>query len=717
MTPRTRPCSLALLLLVAGCGLFSAQHSPAPLTARPEPLNVLLITVDTLLYDHLSVLNQASKPTPHIDRLARTSWLFSNAYSHNPITLPAHTNIMTGATSLQHGVIDNLFFRLGGNQTTLARLFKQAGYRTAAFVGAFPVSREFGLADGFDLYDDHFPRQARKNFYFAERPAERVVAPAMAWLKGQKQKWFAWVHLFDPHQPYQPPKPWSDRYAADPYSGEIAYVDSQLGILFDFLEQNKLSGHTLVVFTADHGEALGEKGEMTHGYFAYNNTVHVPLFIVLPQSGARQVSAPVAHIDIMPTLCALLNLPLPAQVQGTSLLPLIAGQKTAPRQLYFESQTPHVEMGWVPLRGFISGSLKYIDLPIAEQYDLARDPAENTNLATAQNVPANKKILADLMQRLGAGRQQAARTAVSSDAQRKMRSLGYVASQSAQSQAVYTAKDDLKSLLPVYNQVYEAINDYDKNAPDMAERKLRDAMVKAPRFLLAYLVLSGRLLDQGRIAEATAVITSGLKNIPDSSELQVQLGNIVSENGDPQKAVELLLQGSKKQYFDPELFNHLGVAYTKMANYDEAIRQFKHAIELDPLYDVAYSNLGNAYMMLCFRDKNAEYGNEAERQFRKALECEPQQASAYNGLGSLYYRMGRKPEAIGCWQKSLAIKPEYNLPIYNLGIAFLESGEAQKALANFKRYQQLFGKKISAEQLRQLQSLIAEAEAMLARQH
>ncbi len=259
--------------------------------------------------------------------MAGESLVFTRAFAHNPVTLPSHANILTGATSLYHGVSDNTGFKLDRKFLTIPQYLRRSGYATAAFIGAFPLDSRFGLDQGFDVYDDYYGTRNEREFFFVERPAEKVIAPAMAWIGKQSGKWFGWVHLFDPHQPYLPPSPFKEQYADDPYSGEVAYVDSQLGVLFDFLRARRLLEKTVVIVTADHGEALGEKGEDTHSYFAYNNTIHVPLFVHIPGRKPGTFAGNVCHADIFPTLCAVLGLKVPPHVQGESLLAIMAAGK------------------------------------------------------------------------------------------------------------------------------------------------------------------------------------------------------------------------------------------------------------------------------------------------------------------------------------------------------------------------------------------------------
>jgi arylsulfatase A-like enzyme len=261
-------------------GLASPSF-PLPPPAAND-VNVLLITIDTLRPDRLSCYGGTRVETPSVDQLAARGILFERAFAHNPTTLPSHANILTGMTPPHHGISENSKAILAGASLTLAEYLKGRGYATAAFVGAFPLDSRFGLDQGFDVYDDSLPSRPAVMGTYSERRAEEVVAAAAAWLSGRKGKWMCWVHLWDPHAPYAPPEPFLSRYREDPYSGEAAYVDAQLGVLFEGLAKSGEIERTIVVLTADHGESLGEHGEMTHSYFAYNSTIHVPLVIAGP---------------------------------------------------------------------------------------------------------------------------------------------------------------------------------------------------------------------------------------------------------------------------------------------------------------------------------------------------------------------------------------------------------------------------------------------------
>ncbi len=334
--------------------------------------NILLITIDTLRYDRLSIYNDKFVKTPNIDNLAKKGAVFERAFAHTPITLPSHANILTGTTPLYHGISDNNRFRLDDKFLTLAEHLKKNGYKTAAFTASFVLNEYFKLNQGFDLYSG--PEKSN------ELKAEEIIKPSVKWIRDNKGPWFLWIHVWDPHTPYSPPEPFKTRFSSDLYSGEVAYTDSQLGTLFDFMEDSGLMKNTSIVITGDHGEALGDHYELEHGYFAYNSTIHIPLIIYDPSIKSSTICNNVSHIDIFPTLCNLAKVSTPSHIQGKSLLPLMKGETWEEETIYFESKLAYYSRGWAPLDGFIKEDQKFINQPIKELYDLKKDFSEKRNI-------------------------------------------------------------------------------------------------------------------------------------------------------------------------------------------------------------------------------------------------------------------------------------------------------------------------------------------------
>ena len=706
-----KPARRALYsLCLLAVGLVGAPAA----TDRGAAFNVLLITIDTLRYDRVGILDSRFARTPNLDALAAKSLLFTRAFAHNPVTLPSHANILIGATSLYHGVSDNTGFKVDKRFLTLPEFLKRQGYATGAFVGAFPLDSRFGLDQGFDLYDDFYGTRNEREFFFVERSAEKVIAPAMAWIGGQKGKWFGWVHLFDPHQPYLPPSPFREEYAADPYSGEVAYVDAQLGVLFDFLRQKRLLDKTLIVLTADHGEALGEKGEDTHSYFAYNNTIHIPLFLYIPGRRPASVAANVCHVDIFPTVCSALGLKPPPALQGESLLAVAAAGRRQGPEIYFESMTAHLNRDWAPLRGMISADSKFIDLPIKEVYDLKNDMNELHNLAGKSRIGPLKDALNRLIRRWQNPQAPGRQDRIDPEAQKRLRSLGYVSeSRPGSKKKQYTERDDLKTLLPLQSKLLDGVGLFQGGDLPGAEKAIREVLAASPTFILAYTHLASMYTEKGRIDQAVAILEQGLEKNPGDLLLLAKLGIILADSGSWRRAIPMLEHCALQMDFDPEIFNFLGIAHYHGGDFEKALQNYARALDLDHNNAPVYNNIGSAHLALFLRRRQAGSFARAEESFKKALGIDPNLYSACNGLGAAYKNVGRNADAIAYWQRALRIKPDYDLPLVNLGITFLEEGQAGKALEYFLKYKDAVYHKIPPDQKQRIDRLIAEARAKI----
>lgn len=687
---------------------------PGPAKSQEPDFNVLLITVDTLRFDRVGILDPRHVKTPNMDALAEKSLIFTRAFAHNPVTLPSHTNILTGTTALYHGVSDNTGFRLDKKFMTIPQYLRRYGYRTAAFIGAFPLDSRFGLDQGFDLYDDYYGTRNEREFFFVERPAEKVIAPAMAWIGKQTQKWFGWIHLFDPHQPYLPPSPFKEKYANDLYSGEVAYVDAQLGLLFDFLRGKRLLEKTMIILTADHGEALGEKGEDTHSYFAYNNTIHVPLFVYIPGHNPETFVKNVCHADIFPTICAVLGLKPPPHLQGESLLAVMAAKGRKSPEIYFESLTAYLNRDWAPLRGMISGNIKFIDLPIKEVYNLENDMNEERNLAGSSKIGPLKDTLNRLMRKLknplAAGRE----SRLDPETQKRLQSLGYISeNRSGQRNRQYTEKDDLKTLLPLQSQLLDGVARFQSGDFPGAEKTIRAVISASPSFILAYTHLASMYKEMGKSNAAVQVLEQGLEKNPGDILLLAKLGIVLADSGNWQRAIPILELCVRKEDFDPEKFNFLGIAYYQGGDFAKALQNYDRALELDRNNAAVYSNIGGVHLALFLRNRQEHELVQTERNFKKALEIDPKLFSACNGLGVTYRKTGRNAEAIAYWRKALAIKPDFDLALINLGITLLEENRAEEALDCFLNYREKFYHKIPVSERQRVDRLIAEARAKL----
>ena len=607
-----------------------------PASASLKDPNILLITIDTLRYDRVGVYSDKHVNTHHMNELASQSWVFDWAFAHNPVTLPSHTNIMTGVTPVYHGISDNPGFVLADGFLTLAEFLKEKKYSTGAFVASFPLDSRFGLNQGFDVYDDNYGTQSILEFYFIERPAEEVIKPAMEWISGQKQKWFTWIHVFDPHEPYSPPSPYDMIYSDDLYSGEVAYVDSQLGILFDFLEKTDSMKNTIIILTSDHGEALGEKGERTHSYFAYNNTIHVPLIIWIPGESHKRVAENVCHIDIFPTVCDLIGEGIPAHIQGESLVSIIQGKKRVKKEIYFESLTPFLNRGWAPLTGFIRDDIKFINQPLPEIYNMKLDLSEDKNLANSSNIKGFENQLDKLVRNLR-GKAIAKRfDKIDVYEMNKLKSLGYLTSESTPSRKAFTKNNDLKMLKPIQNKMYDAINKYKNGKTDEALNDLAQVIESRPDFVLAYKHMASIYYAMGKIDPAVDTLRKGMKNNPNNLGIMSKLGIMLVVANKKEEAIDLLQKCIKKDDQNPEYYNYLGVAFQKNGDFQSALTNYKKAIELDGNFALPWSNMGSLYLMTFLKNKNERDFQRAIDNFNTALAFDPGLKAAINGKNAAY---------------------------------------------------------------------------------
>ena len=698
------PCAATVGLVIAGLAWLSFL----PLAGAPARPNLLLVTVDTLRPDRLGCYGSTHLKTPAIDRLAAAGVVFSRAFAHTPLTLPSHADILLGTTPLRHGVHDNADFKVPPNLPSLATFLRESGYATGAFIGAFPLDSRFGLDRGFDVYDQGYGSGTGLDFKFAERRAEAVVAAALAWLEGRPGPWFLWVHLFDPHQPYDPPAPFSERFKSDPYSGEVAYADASLAKLLGYLEDSGQAGATVVVITGDHGQGLGEHGEAYHGYFAYNSTLWVPLVVSGPGVKPGRVEANVCHIDIFPTVCDLLGLARPDYLEGLSLVPAMNGQdreSLASRPIYFESLSPYYTNGWAPLRGFIRGPKKFIGLPLPELYDLKADFGEARNLA-GPDVARERAELDGLVKAGAAGAEKAARSSLDAAARDKLQSLGYVGGYQPPAKDKFGPADDLKALLPAEVKFEEAQDLYWRGQAGQSVTILKELVRGHPDFDGPYIFLVTVYEKQGRTADAEAVLRAGVEANPRSFKLAVQYGVVLAERGKNDEAIAVLNKAAGVIDWDPELWNYIGVAYWNKGDLTNAIAAYEHALSLEPRYAVVLSNLGTAEATLAMKNRDAAALGRAMDHFKHAIESDPADAAAYNGLGGSYRLLGDVDAAVSCWEKAVALEPDHKFALYNLGTAYLDKGDKAKARTCLTRYKERYYGSLPAKDKASLDALL-----------
>jgi arylsulfatase A-like enzyme/Tfp pilus assembly protein PilF len=679
---------LACALALAGLAAVSLWwwHRAGAFALEPEAdQNVLLVTIDTLRADALSSYGGPAQ-TPNLDRLARQGARFTFAHSHAVVTLPSHTTILSGQLPYEHGVRDNSGFRVKAGTTTLATRLKALGFATGAFVGGFPLTKRFGLTPGFDAYDDQMPEMSGAiAISMPERRADAVVSRAIEWIGTQRGRFFAWVHVFDPHSPYKPPDEYLSKHRGQPYYGEVEWVDYALGPLFDRLAA--LSRPTLVVITADHGESLGEHGELTHGMFAYEATLRVPLIVarVAGSQGPRRraepagivVDAPVRHIDIAPTVLDTIGAEPDRSLRGSSLREVIRDRRSGDRPAYFESMTYNLVRGWAPLRGVLAARHKYIDLPIPELYDLAADPKEVRD-STAQQGDRLQAMTRMLRTYNVAPPDRRGRE--SEEAVAALRSLGYVAG-SAPARDRYTEADDPKRLVEVDRDLHTATD-------LIQDRKVHDAIVllnsviaRRPDTADAYISLAHAYWEAGQRQPAIATLERALASGAPNRDVRIRLGLYLAESGTDRGRAIKLLEGMSAD--DVEAMNGLGVAYGDSGRYAEAIRTFNRVLALDPTNGIAYQNLGSMVLSqaLASRSESDRVSkmHEAEAHARHALEADPALASAYTTLGVILSNTGRKADAIDSWRRAVALDAAELNALYNLWHELAAAGRRDEA--------------------------------------
>jgi arylsulfatase A-like enzyme len=541
MSPVRRPVLVVLTLAAVAVGVWQLRRS-APPPVPDTPLSVLLITIDTLRADAIGVYGNTRAATPWIDRLAAGGLRFDHAHAHSVLTLPSHANILSGVYPQDHGVRDNAGFRFPAARPTLATVLKAQGYATGAFISAFPLDSRFGLTAGFDVYDDAFLDAApRAPLLEQERRGTETVAAARRWLDAHAgERTFCWVHLYEPHAPYAAPEPFSSRFPADPYAGEVAAADAALEPLLRPLLEAGNRVRSLVLLTADHGESLGEHGEATHGVFAYEATLRVPLILYSPTLlTPGVVAAEARHVDLLPTVLDALGVQPPADLRGRSLLGIARPRDTdSPASTYFESLAPALNRGWAPLRGVIRQDLKYIDLPVPELYDLRSDPREARNLAPAR--AADIRDLRALLETSGAGRGEVApRVAESAEARRRLQSLGYV-SGDASSRARYTEQDDPKTLIGLDAKLQEAVQLYTAGDRPRALALAESLVRERPDMRVAWMTLAQIQRDAGALDAAIGSLRRAHDLAPHDTQTIALLGAYLTERGAAADAVALM---------------------------------------------------------------------------------------------------------------------------------------------------------------------------------
>ncbi|MFO0980174.1 MAG: sulfatase-like hydrolase/transferase [Planctomycetota bacterium] len=578
-TPRLIP--LLLLLLVLGCE--PASPVPAANASPPgQPKNVLLITLDTTRADHLGCYGYPHALTRTIDALAARGVLFEQARTPVPLTLPAHTTIMTGLLPCEHGVRDNGLFKVPAELGTLASVLHGHGFATGAFVGSFVLDRSFGLDRGFDCYSDVKQTLLTHVGPFDERPATAVTRDAIAWLDTvtDARAFFAWVHYFDAHAPYRSPL---SPPGMHPYDAEIAFVDEQLAVLLGALAQRHRLDDTLVVVTADHGESLGEHGEETHGHFVYDATMHVPLvFAHASLARGLRVASAVGLQDIAPTLLDLLGIAAEPPPGGRSLKAALHGADIDSGDQYLECYASYYAHGWSPLQGVVVGSRKFIEVPRPELYDLRADPLERDDRAGSEPglLQRARARLNELTRAHGLRSGAAVPSNMDAASKELLTALGYVGGKARQLPTDISALADPKDCVTVMRQ-YDEASQLMRDGKLEAGRKLMLHLVELQPNNVTFVSRYGMLLGQmGKLDEAIVHLQRALAIGPVDASTWFSLGQVHQQRGDRGEAEQCFRQALTidRKHLGARL--RLAEALEQSGQREQALEHYRTLLEL-----------------------------------------------------------------------------------------------------------------------------------------
>jgi len=670
-------------------GHFRSPALTTPVTGPP----VLLITIDTLRADHVGCYGYSKVETPAMDFLAAQGVRFDDALAQVPLTPPSHMVILSGTYPMWNGLRDFSVPKVRQDAQIIAEAFARHGYETAAFVSTVVLSAFWGMSRGFETYDAQieFPRGTAGSD--AERRAGETIDHVLAWFQAHDpgrtgaKPFFVWVHLYDPHWRYDPPEPFHTQYSSHLYDGEIAYADSQLGRLFDYLREKGVYDRALIVLVADHGESLGEHGEVEHGYFIYRSTLRVPLIFKLPRAEAgagegRVIETPVGAIDVAPTLLELTHLqdPISRQFQGASLAGLVLNKtKATERPVYSESYYAHNSYGWGSLRSISTAQYQYIAAPRPELYDVIRDPSEKHNVYAQHG--ADAAALHD--QLLDIDRRYTDRTSsptsgapLSAETVEKLRSLGYVAFSAPASTVPDNDLPDPKDQLQIFNAVWRAQRCSSIEECQRADAPLKEISVKEPGQAGIPCQLGMDAAKEKRWADAERYFLAALKLNPALTEAINTLVDVYREDGKLDESRRWLEVEISEQPQDFLAYQKLGELARDRSDMQEALGDFQKAVAINPDFSPAQEGLGLALV-----DAN-RYG-EAVKPLEAAASLGLDHQRLYYGLAMAYLNTHQTQKAIAAAQKGLAIRgnPAGHL---NHALSELADGNRQNALNEFR---------------------------------
>jgi arylsulfatase A-like enzyme/tetratricopeptide (TPR) repeat protein len=699
-----------LVLLLAGFAVGCAGRAP-------EAQNVLLVSLDTTRADRLGSYGWSAARTPVLDAIAARGLRFTQARTVTPLTLPAHASLLTGTFPAWHGVRDNGGFYLGEEQVTWAETLQQKGFRTGAFVASFVLDGRWGTAQGFDRYFDDFDlsRHEGQGMDAVQRRGDAVVDQALRWLAEDRAKpFFAWVHLYDPHTPYEAPEPWRSQFpatASGAYDAEIAFMDAQVGRLIEALRADGRLDRTVVVAVGDHGESLGEHEEQAHGFFVYDATVHVPLLVAGPGITAAVVDDPVRIVDVMPTALGALGVAAPAVVQGASLLQPAGRQGLVSLS---ESFFPRYHYGWSELTAVTDGRFKLVRAPRPELYDLHADPGETRDLAgvNTSRVAAMQRATDALLARVSGKAAAQGPQAVDPETEERLRALGYVGSSATARVLEDRPRADPKDRISLYNQLKLAGTDSAEGRLDAAVARVREALATDPEIVEGWTLLGNFLVKQERYEDAAEQYRRALALDPEhqgatfslaltykhrgllkeaetgferarsldprGGRAVFQLADLAMRRQDHARAEALLREALGRRVDRPAFQVKLGECLLEMQRAPEAEKVLREALAARP--DVP----GGQYNLALAREAQGDPAGAAEAYAAELRRDGKAHRAAFN-LGKLLLRAGRARESAERFRASVDAAPTFGTGWLYLAKALFEVGDLPGAEAAARR--------------------------------
>jgi arylsulfatase A-like enzyme/tetratricopeptide (TPR) repeat protein len=674
-------CGLGTVLAVAGLAWMWARSRPPRTDAeararfaarqpRGQDLNVVVVTLDTTRADRLGCYGFGGVATPSIDAVAAEGVLFEQATSTVPLTLPSHSSIFTGLIPPHHGVRDNGGFFLEASKTTLAERLKEGGWATGAFVGAWVLDSRWGLDQGFDVYSDKFDLSKYKvvNLGTVQKTGDEVMNLALEWLeKVKSRKFFAWVHLYDPHAPYEPPEPYASQYAGSPYLGEIAYTDHVVGRLVGWLKAVGAWDRTLLVLLGDHGESLGDHGESAHTFFVYDSTQHVPFIVRTPWGDHGRSRAQVSTVDLVPTVLDLVGLPPQPEIDGRSLARLVLDPGADWHELaYSETYFPRFHFGWQHLRALRDGHWKYIEAPRPELYDVVQDPGETRNLYKSHSLRAEPLRVA-LERMAGSGAQAAPdKSTLDPETLQRLAALGYVGGgPRVDPEAVLP---DPKDKIDLFRRMGDARREARDDHLEEAVATMRAVIAEDPGIIDAYTAVGDWLRRLERPGEAIAAYRKALEIQPENEMALSELAEVYRAQGQPDAAIEGYKTALKLEPRQPNIWYQLATLYVDLGRSVEAKATFEEALRYNPRMGSAYNSLA----ALAFARGQLD---EAERLVRRGLELEEDLRSSRFNLARILEARGEVKPAEALYREELDRFADNGRARFNLAQLLRERGD------------------------------------------